>query len=131
MGKDEFDTLTLRGVKQAEEAAEKLKSKNIRAIYCSTAKRCEQSLDEILKVKEEMVPIHISRLLRPKTKKEKLEELQRRVKLFLADLECETEKDDEVLIISHLPIVKMFEYEIEGKADFWENGEIRELNYSK
>ena len=53
------------------------------------------------------------------------------MKLFLADLECEAENDDEVLIISHLPVIKMFEYEITGKAGFWENGEIREFIYSK
>lgn len=130
-GKDEFDSLTLRGVKQAEEAGGKLKERKIRAIYCSMAKRCEQTLDEVLRQKNEVIPIHISRLLGPKTKKEKWENLQKRVQLFLADLECEADENDEILIISHLPVVKMFEYQIEGKIDFLENGGIREYEVKK
>ena len=130
-GKDEFDNLTLRGVKQAEEAGGKLKKRKISAIYCSTAKRCEQTLDEILKVHDAMVPIHISRLIRPKMKKESWGKVQRRVKLFLADLECETEETDTVVVISHLPIIKMFAYEIEGKTEFWENGEVKEIEIKK
>jgi len=128
---DEFDRLTLRGVKQAEEAGKKIKNRKIKVIYCSPVGRCVQTLDEILEVKKKQVPANLSRLIKPKLKKEKLEELQKRVILFLEDLKCELEEDEEALVISHLPVVKMFEYEITGKADFWENGEIKEFDYSR
>ena len=78
-----------------------------------------------------MVPIFMSQLLRPKTKKEGYHELQKRIKLFLADLECELEEDDEILIISHFLIQKMFIYEITGKTEELDNGAIRELEIKK
>jgi broad specificity phosphatase PhoE len=43
------DSLTIDGVKQANNLADKLKEKNIKTIYCSPKKRAIETLDEILK----------------------------------------------------------------------------------
>jgi broad specificity phosphatase PhoE len=43
------DSLTIDGVKQANDLADKLKDKNIKTIYCSPKKRVIETFDEILK----------------------------------------------------------------------------------
>jgi len=128
---DEFDNLTLRGVKQAEKAGKKLKNRKIKIIYCSPAGRCVQTLDEIMEVKKSQLPAGLSRLIKPKLKKENLEDLKKRVALFLEDLKCELEEDEKALVISHLPVLKMFNYLLEKKTKHFENGEMREVVIEK
>src|SRR3989339_303201 len=80
------NNLTTVGVGQAVEAARILAKKNFDVVYCSPAARCEQTLDEILRVKDEGKTIHICALIGPKRKKEKLVDLKRRIELFVDDL---------------------------------------------
>ena len=101
--------LTIKGVKQAIATAENLKNTKIDAIYCSNTNRAEQTLDEILRVRDEEIRIAFSSLVRPKLKSESLENLKNRVELFLDDLKYDHEKET-VLVISHSAVIKMFLY---------------------
>lgn len=125
---EHFDnSLTIKGVKQAVEVAAKLADTKISAIYCSPTGRCEQTLDEILRIRSDMFPISMSRLLAPKTNLESLEKLKSRVTLFVDDLKYEFEQDDTVVAISHLAVIRMISYLVNGQDRELEMGEMTEI----
>ena len=78
----EENYLTAKGVQQAIETAAKLAPMNIDAIYCSNVPRCVQTLDEILRIRDDNMPIHLTSLVGPKLKKENYEKLKSRMELF-------------------------------------------------
>lgn len=130
---DEENNLTAKGVSQAIEIGAKLAPIKINAIYCSKTPRCEQTMDEILRVRDDNFPIHFSRLIGPKIKKESYEKLKARVELFLDDLKYDHKKNETVVVISHSLPISMALFLINGKQEKTGNGEIKEVtvNYSK
>lgn len=128
---DEENGLTIKGVKQAVETGAELGPKKIDAIYCSPAKRCIQTLDEILRVRDDSFAIHLTRLLGPKLKKENYEKIKARVELFLDDLKYDHQKTDTIVIISHHVSLEMIILLMTGKAKIIANGETVVLEYSQ
>ncbi|MCX6726685.1 MAG: phosphoglycerate mutase family protein [Candidatus Shapirobacteria bacterium] len=124
---DEENSLTIKGVKQAVEAGAVLAPKKIDAIYCSPAKRCIQTLDEILRVRDDNFAIHLTRLLGPKFKKENYEKIKARVELFLDDLKYDHKKTETVVIVSHHVSLEMMILILTGKTKKLENGELFEI----
>lgn len=125
---EHFDnSLTIKGVKQAVEAAAKLADTKISAIYCSPSQRCEQTLDEILRIRSDIFPISMSRLLGPKTNLESYEKLKSRVTLFVDDLKYDFGQDETVVVVSHLAVARMINFLINGKVRDLEHGEIQEI----
>ncbi|HPJ16648.1 MAG TPA: phosphoglycerate mutase family protein [Candidatus Woesebacteria bacterium] len=118
--------LTIKGVKQAISAAENLKATQIDAIYCSNTNRAEQTLDEILRLRDDDIKIAFSSLVRPKMKKESLEKLKKRVELFLDDLKYDHEKET-VLVVSHSAVIKMFLYLVKKEVKTVGYGELFEI----
>ena len=118
--------LTIKGVKQAIEAANNLKDKKIDAIYCSNTNRAEQTMDEVLRVKDEDIRIAFSSLLRPKLKSESLDKLKKRVELFLDDLKYDHEKQT-VLVFSHQTVIKMAVFLLKKEKIEIKNGELIEI----
>lgn len=127
----EDNNLTLKGVHQAVTAGKKLAEQKISAIYCSPSERCIQTMDEVLRVRDDNFPIHLTKLLGPKMSSEAFEKLKSRVELFLDDLKYDQEEGDTVVIISHLLVIRMIVFQLTGKDRDFENGEIAELDYSK
>jgi broad specificity phosphatase PhoE len=125
----EENNLTVVGVKQAVEVGAELAPKKISAIYCSQTPRCEQTMDEILRIRDDSFPIHFSRLLGPKMKSENYEKLKARVELFLDDLKYDHSEEDIVVVISHQMTISMALFLIEGKQEKLANGEIREIMF--
>jgi broad specificity phosphatase PhoE len=124
---DEENNLTTKGVEQAVKIGEELKEQKIETIYCSPAPRCVQTLDEILRVREDKMPIHLTSLVGPKLKKENYEKLKARVKLFLDDLEYDHKKTDTVVVISHQAVIGMIIHLVIGEPKKMENGEMMEI----
>lgn len=122
------DSLTIKGVKQAVEAAAKLAEHKIDTMYCSPAKRCEQTMDEILRIRSDNFPIHFSSLIGPKMKKESLTKLKSRVELFLDDLKYDQEENETVLIVSHQLVLAMVILQLTGKTKMILNGEIVQID---
>lgn len=108
----EENVLTLRGVKQLVEVNKKLRSEKIDAIFCSPSERCKQTLEEILEGRTDDMAIHLSQLLKPRTNKESLEQLKRRVELLVDDLKYDFTDEQVVLIISHQAVIKMINFVI-------------------
>ena len=77
------NNLTVKGVHQAIEAGAKLLREKISAIYCSQTPRCIQTMDEILRIRDDSFPIHFTRLVGPKKKLESYEKLKARIELFM------------------------------------------------
>lgn len=125
------DSLTIKGVKQAVETGAKLADKKIEAMYCSPSKRCEQTMDEILRIRSDNFPIHFSNLIRPKLKKESLTKLKARVELFLDDLKYDQEGNDTIIIVSHQMVIAMIVLQLTGKTRMLEHGDTVEIDYSK
>jgi len=123
------DALTIRGVKQAVEAGAKLAEEKIEAIYCSPAKRCIQTLDEILRVRNDNFGIHISRLIGPKMKSEKYEKLKARVELFLDDLKYDHQNKETVLIVCHRAVIEMMLFLMKKEVKKVTYGEIVVLEH--
>jgi broad specificity phosphatase PhoE len=128
---DEENNLTAAGVQQAVKIGQILLEQKIDAIYCSPAPRCEQTLNEILRNREDEMPIHFSKLIGPKIKSEEYEKLKARVNLFLDDLKYDHEKEETVVIISHQLVLAMVIFLINGEPKKFENGEVVEIDYSK
>ena len=123
----EDNNLTLKGVHQAVEAGKNLIDTKINAIYCSPSDRCVQTLDEVLRVRDDDFPIHLTKLLGPKTSLEPFEKLKARVELFLDDLKYDQGETDTVVIISHQLVIRMIIFQITGNDRNLENGETVEL----
>ncbi len=123
----EENNLTAQGVGQAVETAKKLIRKQIGVIYCSPTNRCEQTLDEILRVKDDSQSIYMCQLIAPKTKKEKFEGVKRRVTRFVDDVKHDHKDSETILIISHKIVLAMITYVISGEKKEFGNGELFEI----
>lgn len=121
------NNLTAAGVAQAIKLGENLKDEKINAIYCSPKPRCVQTLDEILRVRDDDMPIHLTSLVNHKKKKENYEDLKDRVELFLDDLRYDHEPTDTILIISHLSTIEMISYLQTDNKRRLENGQMVEI----
>ena len=127
----EENNLTAAGVTQAIRAGEDLQAQKIDAVYSSDAPRCVQTLDEILRLREDSMPIHLTSLVGPKTKQENYEKLKARVELFLDDLRYDHEDGETVVIVSHLLSIQMMTFLITGVKRRLENGEVLEVELKK
>jgi broad specificity phosphatase PhoE len=121
------NNLTATGVTQSIKAGEKLLLQKIDAIYCSSAPRCVQTLDEVLRLREDNMPIHLSSLLGPKTKQENYEKLKSRIELFLDDLRYDHEDNETIVVISHMLAIQMMTYILTETKRRLENGEMVEM----
>lgn len=124
---NEENNLTIKGVQQAVNAAKKLTEHKIDAIYCSPSKRCEQTMDEILRLRDDDLQIHFSSLIGPKTNKERYEKLKTRIALFLDDLKYDHEGDQTVLVVTHQLAIRMFIFQLLGTQEQVENGSVTML----
>ena len=124
---DADNNLTAEGVRQAIRLAEELSGTKIDAIYCSSSARCRQTLDEILRLRDDLMPIHISKLVGPKLKKEGFEQLQRRIEIFVDDLKYEHTTEETILIISHQMPLRMMVYMTQKKDKRFENAELFQI----
>jgi len=122
---DEENNLTALGVTQAVKIGEELLEQKINAIYCSPAPRCEQTLNEILRDREDEMPVHFSKLLGPKIKKEVYEKLKARVNLFLDDLKHDHNKEEILVVISHQLVLAMIILLVTKEAVKLKNGEMK------
>jgi len=125
--KGEENSLTIKGVKQAVDLGAKLVSRKIESIYCSPTARCIQTMDEILRIRDDGMPIHLSKLIGPKTNQETLEKLKSRVELFIDDLQYDHMEGDTVIVISHKMPISMMHFLIKEERRELENGEIVEV----
>ena len=121
---DVENCLTEKGISQAKELAKRLLDDRFDQIFCSPAKRCVQTLDELIKGHGEAMGISLSRLLSPKKKGEQYEELQKRIRRFVEDLKVEFENET-VVVVSHQLVIGMFLYELTGKTELLANGEVK------
>lgn len=64
-------------------------------------------MDILLQSREDNMQIVFSRLVGPKKKKESLEKLKFRLKIFMEDLEAEHTEDQTIVIITHQMVVGM------------------------
>jgi broad specificity phosphatase PhoE len=123
----EDNSLTVQGLHQAVKLADELAATKINAIYCSPAARCEQTMDEILRVREDDITIHFSILIGPKLKKEPYEKLKSRINLFLDDLKYDHKDDEIVSIFSHLRPIQMALFLLTGEKKIIDHGEMVEV----
>lgn len=121
---DEENNLTAVGVKQAISAGEELIEQKIDTIYSSSTPRCIQTLDEILRVRNDNMPIHLTRLLGPKMKSESYDKLKSRAVLFLDDLKHDHQNTETVVIISHQRVLAMLILLATGEPKKMANGEM-------
>jgi broad specificity phosphatase PhoE len=128
---DEENFLTAKGVEQAMKLGTDLLGLKIDAIYCSSAPRCEQTLDEILRNREDEMPIHFSPLIPPKLRTEKYEKLKARVELFLNDLKYDHKNEETVAVISHQLVLAMMILKLKQEPRRIGNGEMVVIDYSK
>lgn len=124
---DSENNLTADGVRQSIEAGAQIANEKIDAIYCSHIPRCEQTLDEILRVRSDSFPIHFSKLIGPKMKSENYEKLKLRVEMFLDDLKYDHKENETVVVISHHLPLSMMMFLTNGKQEKLGNGEVKSL----
>ena len=124
---DEENNLTAVGVAQATKIGEELFEQKIDAIYCSPAPRCEQTLNEILRNREDEMPVHFSKLLIAKIKTEPYEKLKARVNLFLDDLKYDHKKNETIVVISHQLVLAMIILLTTGETKKLANGDLFEV----
>ena len=125
------NNLTAAGVQQAIKAGEAIRERKIDGIYCSSKPRCIQTLDEILRLRDDNMPIHLTSLVGPKKKKENYEKLKARVELFLDDLRYDHEDSDTVVIVGHLMSIQMITFLLTDNKRRLENGQIMEVEMKK
>lgn len=121
------NNLTTEGVKQAAEIGKKLKEQNIDTVYSSPTGRCIQTLDEILRIRNDKMPIHLTKLISPKSKTESYEKLKSRVGLFLDDLKYDHKKEEMIVVVSHQLVIAMIILQLTGNTRRLENGELFEI----
>jgi broad specificity phosphatase PhoE len=124
---NEENNLTVKGVHQSVSMGESLLVQKFDSIYCSPAPRCVQTLDEILRLRDDNMPIHLTSLVGPKMKNEPYEKLKARVELFLDDLKYDHEKTETVVVISHQAVIGMFLFLLKEDVRKMENGELFEV----
>lgn len=125
----EENNLTPIGVQQAIRLGAELHKIKIDAIYCSPRPRCVQTLDEILRIREDNMGIHLTNLIGPKKKKENYEKLKARIELFLDDLKYDHNDKETVVVISHMLPLEMITYLILNEKKRLENGNLIEVEY--
>ncbi len=108
--KDVNGLLSDKGKWQTKRLATYLSDEKITALFCSPSPRCEQTMDEIIKNRDELSDIRFSKLIDLKTKGETYSELNRRVSRFVEDLHLEFGEDDTILVVSHNLVIRMFVY---------------------
>lgn len=108
--KDIGGNLTDKGKWQVKKLARYLSDQKITTIFCSQAERCIETMEEIIKDREEITDIRLSRLVGLKTNKEDYSELNKRVGRFVDDLYLEFGDDDAIMVVSHNLPIKMFVY---------------------
>ena len=123
----EENNLTAIGVQQAIKVGQELTKQKIDVVYCSPKPRCVQTLDEILRVREDNMPIHLTKLVGPKLKKENYEKLKMRIELFIDDLRYDHKDEETVVVVSHLLPIEMFTFLLTGTKIRAENGQIVEI----
>ena len=123
--------LSQNGEKQAKELAEKLKKRKIDCIYCSPTIRCKQTLEEILKIRDDEMLIHLSKLIDQKRIDEDMDFFQKKVGLFLDDLKYDHSEEDVVLVISHMMTLGTMLNLLKKESRILENGEIVEIEVKK
>ncbi|HAP37381.1 hypothetical protein A2574_03605 [Candidatus Shapirobacteria bacterium RIFOXYD1_FULL_38_32] len=123
--------LSQNGEKQAKELAEKLKNRKIDCIYCSPTIRCKQTLEEILKIRDDEMLIHLSKLIDQKRIDENMDFFQKKVGLFLDDLKYDHNEEDVVLVISHMMTLGTMLNLLKKESRILENGEIVEIEVKK
>ena len=123
--------LSQNGEKQAKELAEKLKNRKIDCIYCSPTIRCKQTLEEILKIRDDEMLIHLSKLIDQKRIDEDMDFFQKKVGLFLDDLKYDHNEEDVVLVISHMMTLGTMLNLLKKESRILENGEIVEIEVKK
>ena len=118
--KDASGNLTDRGHWQAKQLAKFLSDQAITTVFCSPTSRCEATMEEIIRNREEVADIRISRLVDAKMKKESYSFLNQRVAHFVEDLYLEYMADDAIMVISHNLVIRMFVYyltKVEAQID--------------
>ena len=125
------NNLTAVGVQQAIKVGGELAGQKIDAIYCSSRPRCVQTIDEILRLREDNMPIHLTSLVGPKRKRENYEKIKARIELFLDDIKYDHEPGQTILVVSHLLSIQMMMFLITGTKRRLENGEIVEVELTK
>jgi len=123
----EENNLTEKGRQQAKKMAIELSQENFEQIYCSDTKRCIETMEAILKDRKEDVNICFSKLISPKKKAEDDENFKRRIKIFIEDLKIEF-VNGTIMVVSHRMVLQMMWYELTGKDETVENGEIKIIN---
>lgn len=123
------NNLTTQGVAQGMRLAEELANQKIDAVYCSSMPRCTQTLEEILRDRDDDMQIHMTALLGPKMTSENYEKLKLRVEMFLDDLRYDHEEGHTILIVSHLRPIEMMTYILTGTKRRLENGQMMEVEY--
>lgn len=108
--------LTDKGKVQARKVARYLSQEKIEHIYCSKSIRCVQTMEEILKRRdEEDIKISFSLLVGAKNKNEDWQELQNRINLFIEDLKIDYVNEETILVVSHAAPIKMFVFQLTGE----------------
>ena len=123
--------LSQDGEKQAKELAKRLKDIKIDCVYCSPTIRCRQTLEEILKIRDDEMPIHLSKLIDQKRVDEDLDFFEKKINLFLDDLKYDHSDDEVVMVISHLLTLGVVLDLLKQKARMLENGEVVEIEFKK
>lgn len=126
----EENNLTTQGVAQSLRLAEELAQQKMDAVYCSSMPRCIQTLEEILRDRNDDMQIHMTPLLGSKMTKENYEELKHRVEIFLDDLKYDHEDGQTVVVVSHLRPIEMMTYVLTGTKRRLENGQMVEVEYT-
>jgi|GEM_PF-1668080 len=108
---DKSESLSEIGCIEARQLAFALKPLKIDHVYCSTAERCEQTMDAFLGEKpEENISVVFSRFLGPKTTKESLVKLEGRVKVFLDELTYDHKEEEVLLVVTHRLVAAMINF---------------------
>lgn len=118
------NNLTKKGKEQAARLAKELAGEKIDQIYCSNTDRCIETMEAIIQDRNDDIGISLCHLISPKKKTEDFEVLRKRVKRFIEDLKIEF-GEETVVIISHQLVIRMLWYELTGKDEAVENGEMR------
>jgi broad specificity phosphatase PhoE len=110
--------LTPKGQLQAKKLAKYLSQEKIDHIYCSNSTRCIETMEALLQNRDdETIGISFSKLITAKKKTENWEEIQTRIRLFMADLSLQHEDGESIVMISHAASIKMILFLISGNLE--------------
>jgi len=88
-------------------------------------------LEEILKIRDDEMLIHLSKLIDQKRIDEDMDFFQKKVGLFLDDLKYDHSEEDVVLVISHMMTLGTMLNLLKKESRILENGEIVEIEVKK